>query len=124
MKPSNTTEDDDVEEYRERRDKNNVAVRRSREKSKQKISETKQRVSRLKKQNAELNNQVEVLSRELSFLKELFGMQCNQKENTNNILHQDVELQQGSFYNEDACEKPIFSDRCDTEEIRQILALQ
>lgn len=49
-----------------------MAVRRSREKSKQKVEETKKRVATLKKQNVELVNQIDVLNRELKFLKELF----------------------------------------------------
>eukprot|EP00795_Rhopilema_esculentum_P001027 gene1027-15353_t len=68
------------EDYRKSRVKNNIAVRKSREKSKKKIEETKERVAMLKKENMELTNQLEVLNRELKFLKELFDTKfCNHK---------------------------------------------
>jgi len=66
------------ENYKQQRERNNIAVRKSREKSKQKIEETKKRVAFLKKQNVELVNQIDVLNRELKFLKELFDARhCN-----------------------------------------------
>ena len=66
------------DDYKQQRERNNIAVRKSREKSKQKIEETKKRVAHLKKQNVELVNQIDVLNRELKFLKELFDAKiCN-----------------------------------------------
>ena len=64
--------------YKQQRERNNVAVRKSREKSKQKIEETKKRVAFLKRQNVDLVNQIDVLNRELKFLRELFDARlCN-----------------------------------------------
>lgn len=70
------------EEYKKQREKNNIAVRKSREKSRLKVEETKKRVAMLKKQNVELVNQIDVLNRELKFLKELFDARFCNKEHT------------------------------------------
>jgi CCAAT/enhancer binding protein (C/EBP) gamma len=61
-----------VEEYRVKRDRNNVAVRKSREKSRQKARETMEKVNRLKKENEDLEMKVKLLSKELNLLKDLF----------------------------------------------------
>lgn len=59
--------------YQEKRRRNNEAVRKSRAKAKnrQKICETE--VGRLKEDNEKLSRKVELLERECSLLKELFG---------------------------------------------------
>jgi cell division protein FtsB len=64
-------EDGSGQTYRKKRDKNNVAVKKSREKSRQKESETKERVSKLKKENEQLESHVKSLSKELTLLKEM-----------------------------------------------------
>lgn len=64
----------DSEVYRDRRDKNNVAVKKSREKSKIKAMDTMEKVKRLRNENEELEQQVEILSKELGVLKDLFKM--------------------------------------------------
>ena len=84
------------ENYKQQREKNNIAVRKSREKSKQKIEETKKRVAFLKKQNVELVNQIDVLNRELKFLKELFDARhCNscQTESNDISIHSAEEIE-------------------------------
>ncbi|KAL1512650.1 hypothetical protein ABEB36_002209 [Hypothenemus hampei] len=63
---------DDSDEYRKRRDRNNLAVKRSRVKSKQKTQETVNRVTELRNENSVLEEKVKTLTKELSFLKELF----------------------------------------------------
>ncbi len=62
----------DSDEYRKKRDRNNVAVKKSREKTRQKAKETMEKVNRLKKENEDLEMKVKVLSKELSLLKDLF----------------------------------------------------
>ncbi|XP_067854303.1 CCAAT/enhancer-binding protein gamma [Heptranchias perlo] len=60
------------EEYRQRRERNNMAVRKSRLKSKQKAQDTQQRVDELKEENERLEAKIKLLSKELSVLKDLF----------------------------------------------------
>ncbi|KAL3287344.1 hypothetical protein HHI36_001818 [Cryptolaemus montrouzieri] len=63
---------EDSDEYRKKRDRNNLAVKRSRVKSKQKTQETMSRVNQLRQENSVLEEKVKVLTQELGFLKELF----------------------------------------------------
>ncbi|XP_028142271.1 CCAAT/enhancer-binding protein gamma [Diabrotica virgifera virgifera] len=63
---------EDSDEYRKRRDRNNLAVKRSRVKSKQKTQETLSRVTELRNENTVLEEKVKTLTKELGFLKELF----------------------------------------------------
>lgn len=60
------------EEYRQRRERNNAAVKKSRYKSKQKTLETQQRVDQLKDENSHLERRVESLQRELNFMRNIF----------------------------------------------------
>lgn len=60
------------DEYKEKRQRNNIAVKKSREKSRAKARETQERVTRLKKENEDLEMKVQLLSKELSVLKDLF----------------------------------------------------
>lgn len=62
----------DSDEYKRRRERNNEAVRKSRQKSRQKASETEDKVTSLKKENADLEQRVTVLNKELELLKDLF----------------------------------------------------
>ncbi|XP_038066322.1 CCAAT/enhancer-binding protein beta-like [Patiria miniata] len=64
--------DKDSEEYRQKRVKNNIAVRRSREKSKAKSYELQGKVKELTTENDRLNKRVELLTKELTVLKSLF----------------------------------------------------
>lgn len=59
-------------EYRVKRDRNNVAVRKSREKSKIRVMETEQRVKELEDENQRLQSKITLLTKELNVLKSLF----------------------------------------------------
>ncbi|XP_060080643.1 CCAAT/enhancer-binding protein gamma-like [Ylistrum balloti] len=60
------------DEYTKRRERNNIAVRKSREKSRAKAKETSEQVNRLRNENEMLEQKVQILSKELSVLKDLF----------------------------------------------------
>lgn len=60
------------EEYRKRRARNNIAVRKSRTKTKLRTIDTLKRVNELKAENENLEVKVKLLSKELSLLKDLF----------------------------------------------------
>ncbi|KAK3576390.1 hypothetical protein CHS0354_018937 [Potamilus streckersoni] len=62
----------DTEEYFDKRARNNVAVRKSREKAKQRQQETEERVQQLASENEQLQKKVDLLSKELHVLKSLF----------------------------------------------------
>ena len=59
------------EEYRDKRERNNVAVRKSRNKMKLRAQETERRVHELEEENTALQNQVSLLLKELKVLKGL-----------------------------------------------------
>ncbi|XP_030058660.1 CCAAT/enhancer-binding protein gamma [Microcaecilia unicolor] len=61
-----------TDEYRQRRERNNMAVKKSRLKSKQKAQDTLQRVNQLKEENERLEAKIKLLTKELSVLKDLF----------------------------------------------------
>jgi CCAAT/enhancer binding protein (C/EBP) len=64
--------DKSSDEYRRRRERNNVAVRKSREKAKMRSRETEERVKILARENDRLQKKVELLQEELSVLRSLF----------------------------------------------------
>lgn len=59
------------DEYRRRRERNNIAVRKSREKAKQRSRDTERKVSELNRENDSLRKKVELLTKELAVLKSL-----------------------------------------------------
>ncbi|KAM9121247.1 CCAAT/enhancer-binding protein epsilon [Pangshura tecta] len=59
-------------EYRLRRERNNIAVRKSRDKAKRRVLETQQRVLELAAENERLQSRVAQLSQELDTLRALF----------------------------------------------------
>ena len=65
--------DKNTKEYREKRERNNIAVRKSREKNRQQILETQKRVKELEEENAALQSKITLLSKELKVLKDLFA---------------------------------------------------
>ncbi|XP_062327434.1 CCAAT/enhancer-binding protein gamma [Osmerus eperlanus] len=71
-KMKKTSADKDSDEYRQRRERNNLAVKKSRMRSKQKAQDTQQRVNELKDENERLEAKIKLLSKELSVLKDLF----------------------------------------------------
>ncbi|XP_062381449.1 CCAAT/enhancer-binding protein gamma [Sardina pilchardus] len=64
--------DKESDEYRQRRERNNLAVKKSRMRSKQKAADTQLRVNELKEENERLEAKIKLLSKELSVLKDLF----------------------------------------------------
>lgn len=77
----------DSDEYRLRRERNNVAVKKSREKSRSRVVETSVRVETLKKENDELEGKVSTLTKELSLLKELLLSSAAGKRKPGNDEH-------------------------------------
>uniref|UniRef100_A0A8C9V2I1 CCAAT/enhancer-binding protein gamma n=1 Tax=Scleropages formosus TaxID=113540 RepID=A0A8C9V2I1_SCLFO len=71
-KAKRSAADKESEEYRQRRERNNLAVKKSRMRSKQKALDTQQRVNELKEENERLEAKIRLLSKELSVLKDLF----------------------------------------------------
>lgn len=63
----------DTDEYRDRRDRNNVAVRKSRDKAKARQEETEKRVKDLTKKNEDLTQKCDMLQKELNVLRSLFS---------------------------------------------------
>lgn len=61
------------DEYRRRRERNNIAVRKSREKAKLRSRETEEKVKLLVKENERLQKRIELLSEELNVLRNLFA---------------------------------------------------
>ncbi|XP_054165411.1 CCAAT/enhancer-binding protein-like [Oppia nitens] len=59
------------DEYKKRRERNNIAVRKSREKAKVRSRETEKKVSELARENDSLRKKVDMLSKELNVLKSL-----------------------------------------------------
>lgn len=64
--------DKNSEEYRRRRERNNIAVRKSREKAKVRTKETEEKVRILMKENERLQKKIELLTEELTVLRNLF----------------------------------------------------
>ena len=69
-RPAEKETDDD---YVKKRERNNIAVRKSRMKAKERIEETRKRVVELSKENEELRNKVSLLQKELNVLRSLFA---------------------------------------------------
>ncbi|XP_075238097.1 CCAAT enhancer binding protein alpha slow border cells [Lycorma delicatula] len=64
--------DKNTDEYKRRRERNNIAVRKSREKAKIRSRETEEKVKLLVKENERLQKRIELLSEELNVLRSLF----------------------------------------------------
>jgi CCAAT/enhancer binding protein (C/EBP) len=61
------------DEYKRRRERNNIAVRKSREKAKIRSRETEERVKVLCRENDRLQKKIELLTEELTFLRSFFS---------------------------------------------------
>jgi len=72
-------------EYEIRRQRNNDAVRKSREKAREKSQQVSQRIKLLRNENDSLEEKKKLLKKELSMLKEMFlaynGSESNQQGN-------------------------------------------
>lgn len=64
--------DPDTEEYKKKRELNNISVRKSREKARQKQQETEERADLLVAENDRLQARVDSLEKELTILRGLF----------------------------------------------------
>lgn len=64
--------DKDSDEYRRRRERNNQAVKKSRMKSKSRTIQTIEHAQQLKRENEMLETKIKILTKELTFLKDLF----------------------------------------------------
>jgi predicted RNase H-like nuclease (RuvC/YqgF family) len=74
--------DKNSDEYRRRRERNNVAVKRSRQKTRMRVQATESRVKDLEDENKDLKQKIELLTKELTVLKSLFitsGTEINPK---------------------------------------------
>eukprot|EP00118_Oscarella_pearsei_P029006 m.3462 g.3462 ORF g.3462 m.3462 type:complete len:228 (+) comp9406_c0_seq2:328-1011(+) len=65
--------DKNSDDYKKRRERNNLAVKKSREKSRQRSQETEQRVQELVTENKSLRSNIDMLNKELDVLKALFS---------------------------------------------------
>lgn len=65
----NEEQENDI--YRQQRDRNNISVRKSRAKSKQKLEQTKERIKKLRCENENLSKEMSQLTKELTILKHL-----------------------------------------------------
>jgi len=75
--------------YSEKRQKNNDAVKKSREKTRQKSKETMDKVSQLKQENEMLEERIKLLAKELSFLKDIFLAHAG---SAHGIVMEDMEI--------------------------------
>ena len=66
----------DTDEYLRKRERNNVAVKKSRDKARQKQKETSNLVTKLRQENADLDFKVKTLSKELEVLRQIFLTQA------------------------------------------------
>lgn len=62
----------DSDDYKKRRERNNIAVRKSRQLSRMKAKVTQEKVTQLREENQKLEQKVQILSKELSVLRDLF----------------------------------------------------
>merc|ERR1711963_355729 len=91
--------------YTEKRQKNNDAVKKSREKTRQKAKETMEKVTQLKQENEMLEERIKLLAKELTFLKDIFmahagsahGITVDDME-IKGLLEEEEDLMSGSEY--------------------------
>ena len=65
-------------EYLEKRKRNNEAIKKSREKAREKAAKTQERVEFLKDDNKKMEDKINVLGQEMKFLKDIFLGECEQ----------------------------------------------
>jgi len=61
------------EEYLKKREKNNAAVKRARQKAKERATKTNQRIQSIRTENKELEERIKVLSAELTAIKDVYA---------------------------------------------------
>merc|ERR1711963_568334 len=79
-------------EYQLKRQRNNEAVKRSREKARQKNQEIHENIQKLRSDNRNLEFKRETLKKELELYKELFRKHCNSNLDSNEVTIQEVDL--------------------------------
>ncbi|XP_013788770.1 CCAAT/enhancer-binding protein-like [Limulus polyphemus] len=84
--------DKSSDEYRRRRERNNIAVRKSREKAKQRSRDTERRVSELSRENESLRSRVELLTKELNVLRSLLTNVGVPQENVDSEIAKIVQI--------------------------------
>lgn len=80
-----------TEEYRRRRERNNIAVRKSREKAKARSRDTEERVKLLTRENDKLVKKCELLTKEVTVLHSVFSQYLPEN------VHREVRKQLDSF---------------------------
>merc|ERR1712186_47984 len=71
-RPKSKHESEMDEEYVKKGEKNNAAVKRARQKAKEKSQQTFQRIQNIKNENKELEERIKALSKELSTMKNIY----------------------------------------------------
>ena len=61
------------DEYLRKREKNNAAVKRARQKAKEKAKKTNQRIQSIRSENKELEERIKALSAELTAMKDVYA---------------------------------------------------
>ena len=66
--------EDEVDEgYLKKREKNNAAVKRARQKAKERAKKTNQRIQSIRSENKELEERIKALSEELTAIKDVYA---------------------------------------------------
>ena len=78
----------DTEEYLKKRERNNVAVKKSREKARNKQKETQELVLKLRTENKDLETKVSLLSKELDLLRQIFAERMTPRDSGNSVPEQ------------------------------------
>jgi len=87
----NSSYDKNSAEYRDKRAKNNNAVKKSRDKSKQKSREASQRVQQLQVENENLKATVDNMQAELRYLKDMLISQAGASDYLSSATEADIE---------------------------------
>lgn len=91
-KNSKKNVDKGSDEYKKRRERNNIAVRKSREKAKVRSRDTEKKVSELARENDTLYKRLQNLTKELDVLKELLHNVGMSKENVENEINKGLQM--------------------------------
>lgn len=91
-KSSKKNVDKGSDDYKKRRERNNIAVRKSREKAKVRSRETEKKVSELARENDTLFKRLQNLTKELDVLKELLHNVGMSKENVENEINKGLQM--------------------------------
>jgi len=78
----------DTNEYLEKRERNNVAVKKSREKARTKQKETNALVNKLRNENKTLETKVNILAKELDLLRGIFANRIAPRDCDNSVPEQ------------------------------------